>query len=402
MLQYPPLSLYIHIPWCVRKCPYCDFNSHQSPANLPEQDYVAAVCEDIRSEQERRREDDTRVLQSVFIGGGTPSLFRAQFIDRLLATAEAAFGFRPDIEITLEANPSTVETRRFRGYRACGVNRLSLGIQSFVDDSLGYLGRAHNATEARQALKASRQAGFDNINLDLMHSLPGQSVNAALADIEQALSFGPTHLSWYQLTIEPNTEFYKKPPALPAEAVSEQIFLNGLHSLDEAGFIRYEVSAFCQSDHFSRHNLNYWSYGDYIGVGAGAHGKLSNPHADSITRYKKYRQPEHYMTATIHRDAERTEVPIHDRALEFLLNALRLRRGFTTDDFEERTGVAFSAIRLQVEYLAERKLLKLKDNHITTTERGYRMLDSLLEHFLDDEQPAVQSQNLGRYEDVRR
>ena len=384
MLQYPPLSLYIHIPWCIRKCPYCDFNSHQSPARLPEQEYVSAVCEDIRNEQARRSEDDIRTLRSVFIGGGTPSLFSAHSIECLLVTARKSFGFEENIEITLEANPSTAEAKRFSDYRTCGVNRLSLGIQSFNETRLKQLGRVHDTVQARRAIEHSEQAGFDNVNLDLMHGLPQQSVAAALADIEIALAFEPTHLSWYQLTVEPNTEFYNKPPPLPQESVLEQIQQQGLERLKAAGFDRYEISAYCQGDHGARHNLNYWSYGDYIGVGAGAHGKLSNPRINTITRSRKRKQPMHYMAATINRDAERHEVPIEERPLEYLLNTLRLRQGFTIQEFEERTGVSFSDIQMRVKYLVANNLLIGRYNHITTTERGYRMLDSLLEHFLED------------------
>ncbi len=383
MLEYPPLSLYLHIPWCVRKCPYCDFNSHQVHNGLPEDDYVDALCDDLKFEAGNRNPDDKRKLQSVFIGGGTPSLFTAQSISTVLDCAEQLFGFEEHIEITLEANPGTAEANRFKEYYSCGVNRLSLGIQSFQDAKLQALGRIHNAQEARQAIEMCRQAGFENFNLDLMHSLPHQSVVDALRDIEQALGFEPTHLSWYQLTIEPNTEFHSRPPALPAESLYLEIQEEGIKRLSAGGFQRYEVSAYCQPDFASRHNLNYWGYGDYLGIGAGAHGKLSNPSENTILRSRKKRQPNHYIAAGIIRDAERIEVPQEERAFEFLLNALRLRDGFVIEDFENRTGVTFSSIGKQVEYLSAQDLLAVKDNSITTTDHGYRVLNSLLEEFLE-------------------
>ncbi|MCG8414881.1 MAG: radical SAM family heme chaperone HemW [Pseudomonadales bacterium] len=383
MLEYPPLSLYLHIPWCVRKCPYCDFNSHQVRDDLPEDEYVAALCDDLSFEASNRNSDDHRQLRSIFIGGGTPSLFSAQSIATVLNKAEQLFGFEESIEITLEANPGTAEANRFKDYYSCGVNRLSLGIQSFQESKLQVLGRIHNAQEARQAIEMCRQAGFDNFNLDLMHSLPDQSVADALEDIEQALGFEPTHLSWYQLTIEPNTEFHSRPPTLPAESLYLEIQEEGIQRLSANGFQRYEVSAYCQTEFASRHNLNYWGYGDYLGVGAGAHGKLSNPAQNAIIRSRKKKQPDHYIAAGINRDAERTEVDKSERPFEFLLNALRLRDGFDIKSFEKRTGVTFSSIGKQVEYLSAQDLLAVNGNNVTTTDRGYRVLNSLLEEFLE-------------------
>lgn len=383
MLEYPPLSLYVHIPWCVRKCPYCDFNSHQIRGETPELEYTVAVCDDLRFEANRQNTDDNRSLQSIFIGGGTPSLFSPQAIEKILTTAENLFGFEKTIEITLEANPGTAEASRFKDYRSAGVNRLSLGIQSFQDDKLQRLGRIHSALEARQAISMCEQAGFDNFNLDLMHSLPQQTVTEALADIQQAFEFQPTHLSWYQLTIEPNTEFHSKPPELPIESTHLEIQDRGLELLADNGFDRYEVSAYSRAGLSSRHNLNYWGYGDYLGVGAGAHGKLSNPSRNAIQRSRKKKQPDHYIAAGLTRDAERIEVSETERPFEFLLNALRLRTGFVIEDFEKRTGVTFSTIGKQVEYLSAQDLLAVDGNSITTTDRGYRVLNSLLEEFLE-------------------
>ncbi len=382
MLELPPLSLYIHIPWCVRKCPYCDFNSHQANATLPEEEYVSAVANDLQFESERLDSNDLRSLQSIFIGGGTPSLFTANSISRILEQAENIFGFVNDIEITLEVNPGTAEAERFKDYKSSGVNRLSIGVQSFQDSMLRALGRIHTSEEAVSAISFCERAGFHNFNLDLMYGLPDQSVDEALADLRSATEMGAAHLSWYQLTIEPNTAFYSRPPKLPDDSETWDMIEKGIQILNDAGYSRYEVSAYCKDRKSSKHNLNYWRFGDYLGVGAGAHGKLSHSMVNGIVRNRKTKQPEHYMAAGLNREAARTEVSQRERPFEYLMNVLRLREGFTQQDFEKRTGVTFSMIAKQVEYLSAKNLLLSKDGRITTSKHGYSVLNSLLEEFL--------------------
>ncbi len=383
MLERPPLSLYVHIPWCIRKCPYCDFNSHQLRDELPEADYVSALCADIRQEASALDDSGKLQLHSIFIGGGTPSLFSANAIADILNCAEGVIGFEPGIEITLEANPGASEAQRFSDYLSAGVNRLSIGIQSFQDDKLSALGRVHNGSEASTAVDACVQAGFDNFNLDLMHGLPDQGVEDALSDLEQAINFSPAHLSWYQLTIEPNTEFHNRPPSLPHESTVSAIQEAGYQILADAGFTRYEVSAYARQDLQSRHNLNYWRYGDYLGVGAGAHGKSTLADTGQVVRTRKRKQPAAYMASEINRSIETVEVPATERPFEFLMNSLRLSDGFTTEEFEKRTGVTFSQIRKQVEYLSSQDLLTINGSTVTTTEHGFRVLNSLLEEFLE-------------------
>ena len=325
-----PLSAYVHLPWCVRKCPYCDFNSHATSSDgLPETAYVAALARDIaiRGQQfERRR------LQTVFFGGGTPSLFSARAVAQILAALDRTFGIEDGAEITLEANPGASDAERFAGYRAAGVNRLSIGAQSFNELHLRDLGRVHTAAEIDAAMQAARSAGFSNLNLDVMHGLPGQTAAEAVADLERALAWEPNHMSWYQLTIEPNTEFYSAPPVLPEEDTLADIEDAGLALLANHGFERYEISAFAQPGQNARHNLNYWRFGDYVGVGAGAHGK----HTDAnlvITRTRSSRLPIDYM-----RDQRVHLAKVEESFFEFMMNALRLTGGFTRELYVERTG----------------------------------------------------------------
>jgi oxygen-independent coproporphyrinogen-3 oxidase len=379
MLELPPLSLYVHVPWCVRKCPYCDFNSHEFQGALPEQEYVEALCEDLDAELSRVQ---ARRLQSIFIGGGTPSLLSGESYARLIEHIEQRIGFENNIEITLEANPGTVEAGRFSAFRQAGINRLSLGIQSFDDAQLKQLGRIHDSAQAKKAIAIAQDAGFDNFNLDLMHGLPGQSVSGALADLQTALAYQPRHLSWYQLTIEPNTVFYRRPPPLPADELIADMQQEGQSLLAEHGLQQYEVSAYAHTDFASKHNLNYWQFGDYLGIGAGAHGKLSDPEAGEILRTRKKKQPGHYLQSTLERTGESATIAAEDLPLEFLLNALRLRAGFTRKQFEARTGLAFSVIGKRVEYLQSKQLLELDGDLIRTTTRGYLLLNSVLEEFL--------------------
>ena len=379
MLELPPLSLYIHIPWCVKKCPYCDFNSHEAPAGFPEQDYVELLCRDFDRDYAHCHD---RPLQSIFIGGGTPSLFSAAAFEKILQHIRATAGLGTDVEITLEANPGTAEADKFADYFSAGINRLSIGVQSFDDTQLEKLGRIHSSDECRRAIEFARDAGFENFNLDLMHGLPGQTVEDAIEDLQIALDFNPLHISWYQLTIEPNTVFYARPPTLPDEPVLSELEDVGLALLADGGYQRYEVSAFSKENCHSLHNLNYWEFGDYIGIGAGAHGKISLPESNSIVRTQKHRQPNHYLGNSLDADLKRTEVVLDERPIEFLLNALRSRRGFSEAMFQSRTGLPFSVIGKKVEYLIANELLEYRDGRLAASDKGYRLLNSLLQEFL--------------------
>lgn len=371
----PPLSLYIHIPWCVRKCPYCDFNSH---AATPEEErYVTALGSDLEAEA---RFSPGRQLESIFFGGGTPSLFTADAIERILAGVRERFAVAEDAEITLEANPGTVDAAHFAGYRAAGVNRLSIGVQSFDDAMLGRLGRIHTADEARNALQLAREAGFENINLDLMFGLPAQSVALAMDDLQQAVGLAPEHLSWYQLTLEPNTAFNAAPPPeLPDDEQLAAISEAGLDLLASSGYTQYEVSAHARPGRRSRHNLNYWQFGDYIGIGAGAHGKLTLP-GGSIVRRRKQRHPQRYMEAAEAGNALSSENRLQDDdlLLEFMLNALRLNAGVPAAWFEERTGLALAAIGQRLALARSQGLLEEEAGVIRPTALGRRYLNNLL------------------------
>lgn len=377
-MKLPPLALYVHIPWCVRKCPYCDFNSHQAAGALPEAEYVQALIADLDSERERAQ---GRRFGSVFIGGGTPSLFSAPAIAAVLAAADRRIGFTPDAEITLEANPGTADADNFRGYRAAGVNRLSIGVQSFSDTHLTALGRIHSSGEALRAFDLARAAGFENINLDLMHCLPGQTPAQAAADLEQAIALAPEHLSWYQLTIEPNTLFYRKPPRLPDEAVLDVINAAGATLLDRAGYRQYEVSAHARDGRHSRHNVNYWEFGDYIGIGAGAHGKLTDPDAGCIRRRRKVRHPRDYLARDDDRCAEQATLAAADLPLEFFLNALRLNIGVPVRYFAERTGQPLTVIAGPWNDLMRQGLVAPLTDRLATTPTGHRFLDTVLAAF---------------------
>ncbi len=491
MLELPPLGLYVHTPWCARKCPYCDFNSHERPGGgIPEAEYVERLLADLERElaREQRTVDSSgpagtaagsaggsacasnpgsssltsresgrchfgtslsrsasttragtaagsaggsacalnpgsssltsresgrrhfgtslsrsasttrtgapargpshfgtpdgttvRRIETVFFGGGTPSLFQPESFARLLDKLRAGGRLAPDAEITLEANPGTAEAARFAGYRKAGINRLSVGAQSFSDAALARLGRIHGSREAREAIAMARAAGFDNINIDLMFGLPGQSREAALRDLETAIELRPEHISWYQLTLEPNTVFWRRPPPLPAEDDLYAMQRAGVKLLAEAGYARYEVSAFALDDKHCRHNANYWAFGDYLGIGAGAHGKLTEPEANRILRTRKTRQPNHYLAPGEPTIVE--EVPEAERPLEFLMNALRRPRGFRVGDFERRTGIAFETIQQKIECLAKRKLLQSNGDFVRATALGYRFLDSILGEF---------------------
>ena len=379
-LSLPPLSLYVHIPWCVRKCPYCDFNSHAAGDELPEEAYVQALIHELDIELTYAQ---GRQLTSIFFGGGTPSLFSAESIGRIVQAARRRIGFEEDIEITLEANPGTFEQEKFTGYRSVGVNRLSIGIQSFNDLHLQKLGRIHSAENAIAAVTMARQAGFDNFNLDLMHGLPGQTEVDALADLQQAIELAPSHISWYQLTIEPNTEFYRRPPSLPEENVLENIQEKGQLLLQENNYMQYEVSAFCRDKKQSIHNKNYWQFGDYLGIGAGAHGKITLPDEQRIIRTTKTRLPADYLQREHSYMASCNSIRKEELPLEFMMNALRLNEGANSLFFSERTGIPYNNIKNICDKLVDMSLLENDPARICTTPKGHRFLNSILELFAE-------------------
>jgi putative oxygen-independent coproporphyrinogen III oxidase len=377
----PPLSLYVHFPWCVRKCPYCDFNSHEAAGGvkaIPEARYLQALRADLESALPLVW---GRRIVSVFLGGGTPSLISAEGIDRLLSDLRARLPLEAGCEITLEANPGTFEAGRFAAFRAAGVNRLSIGVQSFDDTLLGRLGRVHDRAQALQAIE-SALAQFENFNLDLMYALPGQELEAMRADVETALGFSPPHLSLYQLTIEPNTVFAKYPPPLPDDDDAAHMHEWIEERLGSAGYLHYEVSAYARPGRQCRHNLNYWQFGDYLGIGAGAHSKISFP--DRILRQSRLRQPAGFMEGALRGDclAESTEVAHGDLGFEFMLNALRLGDGVPVRLFAERTGVGLSAIEPVLQTACDRGLLAASDERIVPTQLGMRFLTDLQGLFL--------------------
>lgn len=377
-----PLALYIHIPWCIRKCPYCDFNSHNAPKDLPEKAYIQALLKDLESELPHIW---GRKLESIFIGGGTPSLFSADSIDELITGVHALLPFRPNIEITMEANPGTFEQERFKGFREAGINRLSVGIQSFNQQHLQALGRVHSHTEALQAAEIATHAGFDNYNLDLMFGLPQQTQQQALQDLEQAIALNPTHLSWYQLTLEPNTAFHKQPPVLPEDDLIAEMQLAGQDLINASDYTQYEVSAYAQTGKECRHNLNYWEFGDYVGIGAGAHGKVTLPD-HSVTRYTKYRQPAQYLQQATAGQARSSgqQLSESDLKFEFMLNALRLRNGFNTELFQQRTGLTQQNIEKELKLAMSRDLLSMNNQHIRPTEQGWLYLNEVIQLFLEE------------------
>lgn len=375
-LELPPLSLYLHMPWCVKKCPYCDFNSHALSGDIPEQAYLQAILEDL---QEDLPLVGSRPIHSVFIGGGTPSLMSPDFYQRLFTGLRQYLTFEPTAEITLEANPGTVEQSRFNGFHDAGINRLSIGVQSFQPRHLQALGRIHDATAAHKAVEAALKAGFTNFNLDLMHGLPDQTPEDAIADLDAAASWQPPHLSWYQLTLEPNTEFYSRPPDLPDDDRLWEIYRQGSEFLREKGFSDYEVSAWSKPGKASRHNLNYWTFGDYLALGAGAHGKVTQLDGQ-IRRFWKTRQPDAYLNRIGSRTAGQQLVEADELPLEFMMNALRLTEGVPEVMFTKRTGLPLSEVAVKLESLRRDGLMA--SERLQTTEFGQRYLNSLLERFL--------------------
>jgi oxygen-independent coproporphyrinogen-3 oxidase len=381
--ELPPLSLYVHLPWCVHKCPYCDFNSHTAPASTPRQRYLEALLADLGIEALRA---GGRKLISVFLGGGTPSLFTPGEIHRLLDGVRDSFAVSADAEITLEANPGTVECGDPAGYRSAGVNRLSIGAQSFSDESLKRLGRIHAAVDIERAITAARAAGFLNVNLDLMYALPGQTVDAALADIRAAVRLGPAHISWYQLTLEPNTIFFACPPSdLPDADQCYAIQCAGQALLNDSGYRQYEISAYSRAGMQSIHNYNYWSFGDYLAVGAGAHGKISTP--VEIYRYEKPRNPERYMQAAERGELAPGLIALSDseRLFEFMLNATRLTEGFDQALFQGRTGLRGTALRDWLGTAIDKGLIReVRDRRWQPTPLGRRFLNDLQATFLPE------------------
>ncbi len=371
-----PLSLYIHIPWCIRKCPYCDFNSHKSPDVLPEIAYVDALLHDLDNDLTRLT---SREIESVFIGGGTPSLFSAAAYERLFTGLKARLAFKKDIEITLEANPGSVDESRFSDYRALGINRLSLGIQSFDSKHLKTLGRIHDGPQAHHAIERARRAGFTNMNVDIMHGLPNQTAAEGLEDLRQALSYQPEHLSWYQLTIEPNTVFYKQQPILPDDDTLGMLEEEGFALLAENQFHRYEISAFCRDGKASQHNLNYWLFGDYLGIGAGAHGKLTT---DAVYRTRKHRQPKDYLDPSKPFLAELLTIEPADRLLEFILNTSRLEQLIPQRLLTERTGLRWDESLNHFQQAATKGLLSITQDAWQVTPLGRRYTNDLQALFL--------------------
>ena len=379
----PPLSLYIHIPWCVKKCPYCDFNSHKSPDLLPENDYIDALIRDLEQEVPNIW---GRNIKTVFIGGGTPSLFSAKAYDRLFSSLRALLPISHNAEITLEANPGTFDQERFADYLSLGINRLSIGIQSFNNDSLQALGRIHDGQQAIRAVEAAHKVGFENFNLDLMFGLPHQTEKTAREDIETAIALEPAHLSYYQLTIEPNTLFHKQPPTLPDDDPIFDWQIDSQHRLSKAGYTQYEVSAYAKNKRRCQHNLNYWQFGDYIGIGAGAHGKISDAAKQSITRRSKQKQPQAYISSAGTGESILTNeiITTRDIGFEFMLNALRLTDGFPTPLFYQHVGLPISHIDKALQKAEQQELVTWDIHRICPTEKGQRYLNSLIELFLPD------------------
>ncbi|HLD16832.1 MAG TPA: radical SAM family heme chaperone HemW [Coxiellaceae bacterium] len=372
-----PISLYIHIPWCIRKCPYCDFNSHQKSEEWPEQRYIKRLIDEAKGQAERI---GNRPIATVFIGGGTPSLFEAESYGMLLEALKTCFRFDPQVEITLEANPGTVEQRRFEGYKQVGINRLSLGIQSFSDEKLKALGRIHSSQTAIQAIETMYRTGFEHFNIDLMHGLPQQSVEEAVADLQKALSFKPPHLSWYQLTLEPNTVFYKFPPPIPSDDTVAEMEEIGFSLLKEAGLEQYEVSAFAKPGFECRHNLNYWEFGDYLGLGAGAHSKITD-HEGTLYRHANIKRPQSYMENK-NVVVDEKIVKNSEKLFEFFLNRWRLNKPIPEKECYETIKVGIKELMPYLQCSIDKGLLIIENDCLLLTERGKLFRNTLLEAWL--------------------
>lgn len=381
MLIPPPLSLYIHIPWCVQKCPYCDFNSHAQKGEIPQQAYITALLEDLDNDIEHFKLDKSRPIHSIFIGGGTPSLIEPEYIAQLLQGVSERIPFQTGLEITIEANPGTIEANRFEQYRKAGVTRISIGVQSFQDKKLARLGRIHGKAEAIAAAELAHTIGLTSFNLDLMHGLPEQSVSDALEDLQQAINLQPPHLSWYQLTIEPNTLFYSKPPVLPDDDDLWDIFEQGHKMLESAGYVQYETSGYSKLGYQCQHNLNYWRFGDYLGIGCGAHGKLS--FADGrIVRTTKVKHPRGYLNMLKPYLTDEIEVEVEDRPFEFFMNRFRLLEPCPRVAFSQTTGLDESYIAAKMAWAIDRGYVVQSDTHWQVTQKGRLFLNDLLEGFM--------------------
>lgn len=382
--QYPPpLSLYIHIPWCVRKCPYCDFNSHEIRDDVPEQAYVDALFADLEQELPAVW---GRTVETIFIGGGTPTVFSPESIERLLSGIKARLNCKPGLETTIEANPGTLESDRLVAFREAGITRLSIGVQSFEDNSLHLIGRIHDGSTAREMVECAQEAGFESFNLDLMFGLPGQSADQALRDLQTALALQPPHLSWYQLTIEPNTLFFKQPPVLPAHEIIWDMQKQGLTLMAKHDYTQYEVSAYARGRYQCQHNLNYWKYGDYLGIGAGAHGKLTDVAEGTISRVWKIKHPRNYMenSATVSRIGGRSRPEPGEVMFEYLLNALRLNAGFTRAEYEDSTGLDYQALVKRLGAVKRPEFIEIGDDRVCATMTGRRFLNDVLVDVLPD------------------
>ena len=379
MIPLPPLSLYIHIPWCIKKCPYCDFNSHAVKGDTPEAAYIDALLKDLAEDVQRYV--ITRPISSIFIGGGTPSLFSPESINRLLRGIEQQLPLKPDIEITLEANPGTFESHKFAEFRALGINRLSIGIQTFNDTLLTRLGRVHSGGEALKAAEIAQQSGFDNFNLDLMFGLPGANPEDSQSDVATAISLKPTHISFYQLTLEPNTYFHKFPPQLPNDELIFDTQKRGQQLLADHGYQQYEVSAYSQSGLQCKHNVNYWQFGDYLGIGAGAHGKITQTLPQTIIRTVKPKSPEHYLQDT-HKLGSSTVIPVAELPLEFIMNQLRLKQGFTAENYFASTGLSIFTLEPALSESLQQGLLINQDDSYFCSEQGWNFMDNILEKFM--------------------
>ncbi|NOU51741.1 radical SAM family heme chaperone HemW [Pseudoalteromonas sp. JBTF-M23] len=378
-MKLPPLSLYIHVPWCVQKCPYCDFNSHSLKGNIPEQEYVQHLLNDLKADLHLVQK---RTLHSIFIGGGTPSLLSADAYDYLLKEINKLIEFEHDIEITLEANPGTVETDRFKHYVSAGINRISIGVQSLQGDKLKSLGRIHGEQEAINAAHEAKQAGLKSFNMDLMHGLPDQTVADALSDLQRVIDLAPPHISWYQLTIEPNTQFASKPPVLPEDETLWDIQEQGQAMLAQAGYQQYEISGYAKTDYQCKHNLNYWQFGDYLGIGCGAHGKITQPSSASIIRTVKVKHPRGYMDLTKPYLYESWQVEPQDRPFEFAMNCFRLQQPCLKQAFVDYTGLTLADIESQINQAQKNGLLLDQGDSWLVTNKGHRYLNDLLQLFV--------------------
>jgi len=375
-----PVSLYVHLPWCVQKCPYCDFNSHQLKDNLPEALYVQALLDELAMQCHWLQ---NRPLASIFFGGGTPSLFSGKAIGKILEGAAQFTPFAPDIEITLEANPGTIDHAHFQDYRTAGVNRISLGVQSLDNQKLKALGRIHDSVQVHKAIATAKRVGFDNFNIDIMYGLPQQSLAEAMSDINIALSFEPTHFSWYQLTLEPNTLFYRAPPPLPCDDLLWDMQVAGQSILQTAGMQQYEVSAYALHAKACKHNLNYWEFGDYLGIGAGAHSKITDINSQKIFRFAQVKHPKDYLNAEKRRGIQTNLISESDVVFEFMLNALRLKNGVRVELFEQRTGLCREKLETVLQIGSEKGWLHVGDEKIGVTELGERYLNDVVALFLN-------------------